>query len=274
MRQKKCYLVEGYMDVIGMWQSGLENTVASSGTSLTDGQIALIHRFTDNVTLIYDGDAAGVKASLRGIDLLLSHKLDIKVLLLPDGEDPDSFSQKHTPEEFRAYIAEHEEDFIAFKTRTLLDSVTSGSPSARAEAVRSIVTSIASVPDLVKRSIYIQETARVMNVSERILTVEVGKALEETNARLAAAPSAQQARGAARHRRDACDHPYPRHIRTLRDGPGRAGRRGPSAHNRRQTCQPHGHRRAQRHGVRDKIRDAHILRGRRGHVAQRGRICA
>ena len=184
VRQKKCYLVEGYMDVIGMWQSGLENTVASSGTSLTDGQIALIHRFTDNVTLIYDGDAAGVKASLRGIDLLLSHKLDIKVLLLPDGEDPDSFSQKHTPEEFRAYIAEHEEDFIAFKTRTLLDSVTSGSPSARAEAVRSIVTSIASVPDLVKRSIYIQETARVMNVSERILTVEVGKALEETNARL------------------------------------------------------------------------------------------
>ena len=184
VRQKKCYLVEGYMDVIGMWQSGMENTVASSGTSLTDGQIALIHRFTENVTLIYDGDAAGIKASLRGIDLLLSHKLDIKVLLLPDGEDPDSFSQKHTPEEFRKYIADHEEDFIAFKTRTLLSSARSGSATERAEAVRSIVTSIASVPDLVKRSIYIQETARTMNVSERILTVEVGKALEETNARL------------------------------------------------------------------------------------------
>lgn len=184
VRQKKCYLVEGYMDVIGMWQSGMENTVASSGTSLTDGQIALIHRFTENVTLIYDGDAAGVKASLRGIDLLLSHKLDIKVLLLPDGEDPDSFSRKHTPEEFRQYVADHEEDFIAFKTRTLLAGTRSGSAAERAEAVRSIVTSIASVPDLVKRSMYIQETSRVMKVSERILTVEVGKALGETAERL------------------------------------------------------------------------------------------
>lgn len=184
VRQKKCYLVEGYMDVIGMWQSGMENTVASSGTSLTDGQIALIHRFTDNVTLIYDGDAAGVKASLRGIDLLLSHKLDIKVLLLPDGDDPDSFSLKHTPEEFRAYVEEHEEDFISFKTRTLLSTAKSGSAAERAAAVRSIVTSIASVPDLVKRSFYIQETARTMDVPERILAIEVGKALEETNARL------------------------------------------------------------------------------------------
>lgn len=184
VRHKKCYLVEGYMDVIAMWQSGMENTVASSGTSLTDGQIALIHRFTENVTLIYDGDTAGVKASLRGIDLLLSHKLDIKVLLLPDGEDPDSFARKHTPEEFRRYVQEHEEDFIAFKTRTLLGSADSRTASGRAEAVGSIVTSIASVPDLVKRSIYIQETARVMNVSERILTVEVGKALAQTEARL------------------------------------------------------------------------------------------
>ena len=107
IRQNKCYLVEGYMDVIGMWQSGMENVVASSGTSLTDGQIALIHRFTENVTLIYDGDAAGIKASIRGIDLLLSHNLNVKVLLLPDGEDPDSFSRNHTPEEFREYIAKH-----------------------------------------------------------------------------------------------------------------------------------------------------------------------
>lgn len=184
VRQKKCFLVEGYMDVIGMWQSGMENTVASSGTSLTDGQIALIHRFTENVTLIYDGDSAGIKASLRGIDLLLNHKMNIKVLLLPDGEDPDSFSRKHTPEEFRAYIEQKEEDFISFKTRTLLMSSQGGSTVERAEAVKSIVTSLANIPDMVKRSMYIQETARVMNVSERILTLEVGKALVEVAARM------------------------------------------------------------------------------------------
>lgn len=183
VRQKKCFLVEGYMDVIGMWQCGLENTVASSGTSLTDGQISLIHRFTENVTLIYDGDAAGIKASLRGIDLLLSHKLNIKVLLLPDGEDPDSFSRKHTPEEFRQYIDEHEEDFISFKTRTLM-SDNHNSTVERAEAVKSIVTSLASIPDMVKRSMYIQETARIMNVSERILTIEVSKALVDVAAKL------------------------------------------------------------------------------------------
>lgn len=180
VRHKKCYLVEGYMDVIGMWQSGMENTVASSGTSLTDGQIALIHRFTDNVTLIYDGDSAGIKASLRGIDLLLAHKLDIKVLLLPDGEDPDSFAQKHTPEEFREYIAANEEDFIAFKTRILLNNSVTLSASGKAAAVRSIVTSIACVPDMIKRSLYIQETAIKLDVSEKILAIEVGKALEET----------------------------------------------------------------------------------------------
>lgn len=184
VRQKKCYLVEGYMDVIGMWQSGMENTVASSGTSLTDGQIALIHRFTETVTLIYDGDAAGIKASLRGIDLLLSHKLDIKVLLLPDGDDPDSFSQKHTPEEFREYIDKNEEDFIAFKTRILMNDTEAGTASGRASAIHSIVTSIACVPDMIKRSLYIQETAMRLNVSEKLLTIEVGKALEETTAAL------------------------------------------------------------------------------------------
>lgn len=184
VRQKKCYLVEGYLDVIGMWQSGMENTVASSGTSLTDGQIALIHRFAENVTLIYDGDAAGIKASLRGIDLLLSHKLDIKVLLLPDGDDPHSFSIKHTPEEFRAYIEQHEEDFIAFKTRILMSDTAAGTASGRAAAIHSIVTSIASVPDMIKRALYIRETAIRLDVSEKILTIEVGKALEDTNAAL------------------------------------------------------------------------------------------
>lgn len=174
VRQDKCYLVEGYMDVIGMWQSGMENTVASSGTSLTDGQIALIHRFTKNVTLIYDGDAAGIKASLRGIDLLLTHNLNIKVLLLPDGDDPDSFSQKHTPEEFRKYIGENETDFIKFKTKILFEN--SGNDAiARTEAVRSIVASLASIGDNVKRTFYIQECSRQLNISEQILIAEVKK---------------------------------------------------------------------------------------------------
>ena len=178
VRQKKCFLVEGYMDVISMWQSGFENTVASSGTSLTDGQIALIHRFCENVTLIYDGDAAGIKASLRGIDLLLSHKLNIKVLLLPDGDDPDSFCKNHTPQEVEDYIAAHEEDFIAFKTRILL-STQADTPQQRGEAIRSIVTSLASIPDMMQRSLYVQKTALMLNVQESILSQEVGKALIE-----------------------------------------------------------------------------------------------
>lgn len=172
VRHKKCFLVEGYMDVIGMWQSGLENVVASSGTSLTDGQIALLHRFTEDVTLIYDGDAAGIKASLRGIDLLLSHNLDIKILLLPDGDDPDSFARKHTPEEFRAYVAANEVDFITFKTRTLL-SGNENNPSARAQAVSSIVESLACISDLIKRTLYIQQCSHMMNLPENILTAEV-----------------------------------------------------------------------------------------------------
>ena len=183
VREKKCFLVEGYMDVIGMWQCGMENVVASSGTSLTDGQIALIHRFTENVTLIYDGDAAGIKASLRGIDLLLSHNLDIKILLLPDGEDPDSFARKHTAEEFREYVVQHEIDFITFKTQTLLAG-SNNSPSQRAEAVNSIVESLACISKLITRTLYIQECARVMGLSEQLLTVEVGKARERVMTRL------------------------------------------------------------------------------------------
>lgn len=175
VKQDKCYLVEGYMDVISMWQSGIENTVASSGTSLTDGQIALIHRFTNNVTLVYDGDAAGIKASLRGIDLLLMHNLYIKVLLLPDGEDPDSFARKHTPEEFRQYILDNEKDFIKFKAQILLNDGASD-PQKKSEAVRSIIKSLASISDLITRSLYIQECSRLMNVSEKILTSEVLKA--------------------------------------------------------------------------------------------------
>lgn len=174
VNEKRCFLVEGYMDVIGMWQSGMKNVVASSGTSLTDGQIALLHRFTNNVTLIYDGDAAGIKASLRGIDLLLSQKLNINILLLPDGDDPDSFARKHTPEEFRKYVDENQKDFIDFEIGILTSE--NDSPQTRAAAVASIVRSVASVVDPIQRQLYIQKCALRLNLSESLLLAEVKKA--------------------------------------------------------------------------------------------------
>lgn len=176
IRHKKCFLVEGYMDVIGMWQSGMENTVASSGTSLTDGQVALIHRFTDNITIIYDGDSAGINASLRAIDICLAQNIDVKLLLLPEGEDPDSYARNHTPEQFRAYVADHEQDFITFKAGVF--SHAGSSTTARAEALKSMVTSIAHVSDLISRTVYIQKCSALMHVSEAILTAEVSRARE------------------------------------------------------------------------------------------------
>lgn len=167
-KQDNCFLVEGYMDVIGMWQSGMENVVASSGTALTDGQIAMIHRFTDNITLIYDGDDAGIKASIRGIDMLLSHKMNVKVLLLPDGHDPDSFSKQYTPEEFRRYVADHATDIIRFKAQVLLKDI-GNDPQRRVEAINSVVKSLAHIPDKVKRNVYVQECSRILDVSEEII---------------------------------------------------------------------------------------------------------
>lgn len=175
VKEDKCYLVEGYLDVIGMWQAGMQNVVASSGTALTDGQIALIHRFTKKVTLIYDGDAAGIKASLRGIDMLLSHQLDVNVLLLPDGDDPDSFARKHTPEEFREYVRDHETDIIRFKTQVLLNEI-NNNPQKRVEAIRSVVTSLACIPDKVKRDVYVQECSRLLGVSEESIGSATAKA--------------------------------------------------------------------------------------------------
>ena len=169
VRKDKCILVEGYMDVISMSQRGIENVVASSGTSLTTGQIRLIHRFTENVTVIYDSDAAGIKASIRGIDLLLAEGLNIKVLLLPDGEDPDSYAQSHTAEEVEAYLAAHEEDFIKFKTDILLKD-TSGDPVAKAKAISSIVASIAVIPDEITRNVYIRECATRFGMDEAVLS--------------------------------------------------------------------------------------------------------
>lgn len=174
VRKDKCILVEGYMDVISMHQSGVENVVASSGTSLTEGQIRLIHRFTENVTVIYDSDAAGIKASLRGIDMLLAEGMNVKVLLLPDGDDPDSFAQSHSSSEVEEYLVSHETDFIAFKTRILMEGVGSD-PLERSRAIQSIVRSISVIPDAITRTVYIGEYSRELKIDEQVLTLQVAK---------------------------------------------------------------------------------------------------
>lgn len=174
----KCILVEGYMDVISMSQSGIENVVASSGTSLTQGQIRLIHRFTSNVTLIYDSDPAGIKASLRGIDMLLAEGLNMKVVLLPDGDDPDSFAQSHTTAEVEQYIAEHETDFIRFKTEILLKDA-ANDPIARSKAISDIVRSISVIPDDIVRSLYVKECSRTLDIDEKVLLLQIKKFITE-----------------------------------------------------------------------------------------------
>ncbi len=175
VKKNKCILVEGYMDVISMSQRGVENVVASSGTSLTEGQIALIHRFTENVTVIYDADAAGIKASLRGIDMLLAHGLNVKVMLLPEGDDPDSFSKSHTLEEIEEYMKEHETNFIRFKTRILLNDLADNDPVGRAGLINSIAKSISVIPDRVIRSEFIKECSRLMDTDETIVSLQVAK---------------------------------------------------------------------------------------------------
>ena len=166
-KQDRCYLVEGYIDVTSMNQSGVENVVASSGTSLTTGQIRLIHRFTNNITVLYDGDAAGIHASIRGIDMLLAEGMNVKVLLLPDGDDPDSFARKHTAQEFRDYIEANQTDFIEFKTNLLLRGVTD--PIKRSEAISSIVKSVSVVPDQITRATYLTECAHRLGMNESTL---------------------------------------------------------------------------------------------------------
>ena len=172
VKRDKCYLVEGYLDVISMHQSGICNTVASSGTSLTTGQISIIKRFTNNLTVIYDGDWAGIKASLRGIDLILEQEINVKVVLLPEPEDPDSFANSHTPTELQQYIDEHEEDFIRFKTRILLKDSTND-PMKRSEAVGSIVVSISKINNIVTRDLYVKECSKLLDVDEGALYDEI-----------------------------------------------------------------------------------------------------
>lgn len=173
-KQDKCYLVEGYFDVISMYQSGIQNVVASSGTSLTDGQVRMIHRFTDNVTVLYDGDSAGIHASLRGIDMLLAEGLNVKVALLPDGEDPDSFARTHSASELQQFITDAETDFITFKVNILLSDA-KNDPIKKAQVVADVVKSISVIPSQITRAIYAKECSRMLDVQETILLSEIGK---------------------------------------------------------------------------------------------------
>ncbi len=178
IQDDNCYLVEGYTDVISMHQAGVENVVASSGTSLTVEQIKLIHRFTKNITILYDGDFAGIKASFRGIDLILEEGMNVRVLLFPDGDDPDSYSKKVTSEEFINFIKSNSKDFISFKTNLLYKEV-ENDPIKRAELIKDIVESISVIPDAINRSVYVKECSKIMDISEQILQTEVNKLIRK-----------------------------------------------------------------------------------------------
>lgn len=169
-----CYLVEGYTDVLSMHQAGIENVVASSGTALTVEQIRMVRRFTPNITIIYDGDAAGIKASIRGIDLVLEEGMNVKVLLLPNGEDPDSFAKKMGASAFLDYINTNETDFIRFKTQLLLKE-TENDPVAKARLITDVIRSVAVIPESITRSVYIKECSKLLDVSEEVLYSEVRK---------------------------------------------------------------------------------------------------
>lgn len=167
-------MVEGYLDVISMHQSGIENVVASSGTSLTVEQIQLIKRFTRNMTVIYDGDAAGIKASLRGIDMILREGMNVRVVQLPEDDDPDTFARRHSSEQLKAYIADNARDFITFKANLLMAEA-AGDPIKRSALIADIVTSIAQIPDPIPRAVYVKECAELMQIDEQVLLGEVAR---------------------------------------------------------------------------------------------------
>ncbi|MGI6573375.1 MAG: DNA primase, partial [Fermentimonas sp.] len=204
VKQDKCFLVEGYTDVLSMHQVGIENVVASSGTALTRGQIRMIHRFSENITVLYDGDAAGINAALRGVDLLLEDGMNVKVVLLPEGEDPDSFAKKQNAESFHRYIGENESDFIRFKTELLLEQV-GDDPIKRAGLISNVVESIALIPNRIKRSVYIQESGLLLNMDERVLIAEVNRVRKRNYERKREERSREEARkeqDAARRRQE------------------------------------------------------------------------
>ncbi|HEX8658675.1 MAG TPA: toprim domain-containing protein, partial [Hymenobacter sp.] len=180
--EEVCYLVEGYLDVLSLYQGGIKNVVASSGTSLTEGQIRLIKRYSDNVTVLYDGDAAGIKASLRGTDLLLEGGLNVRVVLFPDGDDPDSYIRKVGDQRFTEYIENQSQDFISFKT-TLVAREASNDPVKKAEAIRDVLHSIAKVPDAIKRSVFLQQTSATFGIDEQVLITEYNKLVKSSAAK-------------------------------------------------------------------------------------------
>jgi len=174
IKYDNCFLCEGYTDVISMYQAGIHNVVSSSGTSLTREQIRLIKRYTNNVTILYDGDAAGIKASFRGIDLILEEGLNVKVVLFPDGEDPDSFAKAHSTSEIEVYISEKQQDFISFKTDILLESEGSD-PIKRAQLIKDISQSVSLIPDQITRNVFVPEVAKRFNIKEEVIWAEVTK---------------------------------------------------------------------------------------------------
>ena len=196
-RADKCYLVEGYLDVLSMHQLGITNVVASSGTSLTVEQIRLVKRFTDNVTIMYDGDPAGIHAALRGIDMILKEGMNVKVVLIPDGDDPDSYARKHTLEEVEAFIAANEQDFIAFKADLLLGEA-GNDPLKRANLINDIADTVAGIPDAVKRSVYTDAIAAKFRIDADILTDRIRR----TREKIQGEERTQAQREAARARRE------------------------------------------------------------------------
>ncbi|MBO7143966.1 MAG: DNA primase [Salinivirgaceae bacterium] len=178
VKNDKCFLVEGYTDVLSMHQSGITNVVASNGTALTTEQIRLIRKFTSNITVLYDGDSAGIKAALRGIDMILAEEMNVKVLLLPDGEDPDSFARNHSSSELEDFIDKNETDFILFKTKLLLNDA-GNDPVKLSGLVNAIVDSISVVPDSIKRAFYVKECAELMNIDEKLIHREINKRLRK-----------------------------------------------------------------------------------------------
>ena len=201
-RADKCYLVEGYLDVLSMHQLGITNVVASSGTSLTVEQIRLIKRFTENVTIMYDGDPAGIHAALRGIDMILREGMNVKVVLIPDGDDPDSYARKHTLEEVEAFIAANEQDFIAFKADLLLGEA-GNDPLKRANLINDIADTVAGIPDAVKRSVYTDSISAKFHIDADILTDRIRR----TREKIQGEEQAQFRREAARAQREEASRP-------------------------------------------------------------------
>jgi len=173
-KEDNCFLVEGYTDVISMFQSGIHNVVSSSGTALTENQIRLVNRLTKNITILFDGDAAGIRASIRGIDLILEQGMNVRVLMFPDGDDPDSFAKKVSEEELKEYLKNNSQDFINFKVSLLMDEA-KNDPVKKAGLIRDIVVSISKIPDNIQREVYIQECSRIMDISESVLFNELAQ---------------------------------------------------------------------------------------------------